>query len=50
MMKHELYAPNIVSAPISPLDGVYIISTKPRRKPPPTHVANGTDRHTIDYT
>lgn len=48
-MKHELYATNNVSVPISPLDGVYIISTEPRRKPPPTHVAYGIDRHTIDH-
>lgn len=28
-----------MSVPVSPLDGVYIISTVPRMKPPPTHVA-----------
>lgn len=41
MMKHELYAINSMSVPVSPLDGVYIISTVPRRKPPPTQVAVG---------
>lgn len=40
-MKQELYAINSMRVPVSPLDGVYIISTVPRRKPPPTQVAVG---------
>lgn len=41
MMKDELYANNIKRDPVSPLEGVYIISTMPLMKPPPTHVAVG---------
>lgn len=41
MMKQELYAINSMRVPLSPLDGVYIISTVPRRKHPPTQVAVG---------
>lgn len=40
-MKHELYATNSTSVLVRPLNGVYIISTVPRMKPPPTHVAAG---------
>lgn len=41
MMKHELYANNSTIVAVSPLDGVYVISTVPRMKAPPTHVAAG---------
>lgn len=41
MMKHELYAIRTTRLSVSPLDGVYIISTVPRRKAPPTYVALG---------
>ena len=40
-MKDKLYAVIIVAAQVSPIDGVYIISTVPTIKPPPTHVAAG---------
>lgn len=41
MMKDELYANNSKRDAVSPLEGVYIISTMPLMKPPPTHVAVG---------
>lgn len=40
MMKDEAYAASKLSAPISPLDGVYNSSGIPTMVPPPTHVAN----------
>lgn len=40
-MKERLYALLYVSAEISPIDGVYVISLVPRTEPPPTHVATG---------
>lgn len=40
-MKQVLIAINSMRVPVSPLDGVYISSTVPRRKAPPTQVAVG---------
>ena len=39
--KDELYARCIMIAHISPMEGVYTISTVPTMMPPPTHVATG---------
>ena len=39
--KDELYARCIMIAHVSPMEGVYIISTVPTMAAPPTHVATG---------
>lgn len=44
MMKSVLYAKNSMLAQVSPMEGVYTISTVPTMLPPPIHVA--TDRIT----
>lgn len=39
IIKDELYAVNSMSVLVSPMEGVYTISTMPTMKAPPTQVA-----------
>lgn len=41
MRKDAVYPANIVVVQMRPIEGVYIISTEPQMKPPPTQVAVG---------
>lgn len=47
-IKQALYANSITDVPVSPIDGVYAISTVPTMKPPPTHVAR-IDEHKANH-